>query len=90
MDRDELRRRIESTFQDRALLANDPKNEEAVREAVALLDQGEARIAEKVEGDWKVNDWLKKAILLFFAVQKMELVEVCFDERLEAEQHPSA
>jgi 2,3,4,5-tetrahydropyridine-2,6-dicarboxylate N-succinyltransferase len=76
VDRDELRRRIESTFQDRALLAKDAQNEAAVREAVALLDRGEARIAEKVDGDWKVNDWLKKAVLLFFAVQKMELIEV--------------
>jgi 2,3,4,5-tetrahydropyridine-2-carboxylate N-succinyltransferase len=76
MDRDELKHRIETTFQDRALL-KEAANEEAVREAVALLDRGEARIAERQgPGDWRVNEWLKKAILLFFAVQKMELHEV--------------
>lgn len=76
MDRDELRRRVEAAFQDRTLLQKDAKNEEAVREAVALLDRGEARIAEKQGGEWKVNDWLKKAVLLFFSVQKMEVHEV--------------
>ena len=39
---------------------------EAVREAVTLLDAGEARVAEKVDGDWRVNQWLKKAVLLSF------------------------
>jgi 2,3,4,5-tetrahydropyridine-2-carboxylate N-succinyltransferase len=76
MDRDELRQRVEATFQDRALLEKDPKNTDAVKEAVALLDRGEARIAEKQAGEWRVNDWLKKAVLLFFAVQKMEVLEV--------------
>jgi 2,3,4,5-tetrahydropyridine-2-carboxylate N-succinyltransferase len=76
LDRDELRRRIESCFQDRTLLPKDAKNEEAVREAVALLDRGEARIAEKEGGEWRVHEWLKKAVLLFFAVQKMEVHDV--------------
>ncbi len=76
MDRDELRRRVETCFQDRAQIGKDPKNEEAVREAVALLDRGEARIADKTDGEWRVNDWLKKAVLLFFSVQKMEVHEV--------------
>jgi len=39
---------------------------EAVQEAVTLLDAGEARVAEKVDGDWQVNQWLKKAVLLSF------------------------
>jgi len=39
---------------------------EAVNQAVALLDAGKARVAEKVDGDWQVNQWLKKAVLLSF------------------------
>ncbi len=75
MDRDELKRRIEAAFSDRSLLEKDPKNADAVRETVALLDKGEARIAEKTGAEWRVNEWLKKAVLLFFAVQKMEVLE---------------
>ena len=41
---------------------------EAVQESVTLLDAGEARIAEKVDGDWRVNQWLKKAVLLSFRI----------------------
>jgi 2,3,4,5-tetrahydropyridine-2-carboxylate N-succinyltransferase len=39
---------------------------EAVNQAVTLLDAGKARVAEKVDGDWQVNQWLKKAVLLSF------------------------
>ncbi len=39
---------------------------EAVNHSVALLDTGKARVAEKVDGDWQVNQWLKKAVLLSF------------------------
>ncbi|HEY8538302.1 MAG TPA: 2,3,4,5-tetrahydropyridine-2,6-dicarboxylate N-succinyltransferase [Steroidobacteraceae bacterium] len=38
----------------------------AVEEAIDLLDSGKARVAEKVDGHWRVNEWLKKAVLLFF------------------------
>jgi 2,3,4,5-tetrahydropyridine-2-carboxylate N-succinyltransferase len=39
---------------------------EAVQQAIALLDTGKARVAEPVDGDWQVNQWLKKAVLLSF------------------------
>ncbi|HEX7931094.1 MAG TPA: 2,3,4,5-tetrahydropyridine-2,6-dicarboxylate N-succinyltransferase, partial [Sphingomicrobium sp.] len=42
--------------------------------AVGMLDTGHARIAEKVDGDWAVNQWLKKAVLLSFRVNAMEAV----------------
>ncbi|MDH3429673.1 MAG: 2,3,4,5-tetrahydropyridine-2,6-dicarboxylate N-succinyltransferase [Gammaproteobacteria bacterium] len=38
----------------------------AVQQAIALLDSGEARVAEQIDGDWTVNQWLKKAVLLSF------------------------
>jgi 2,3,4,5-tetrahydropyridine-2,6-dicarboxylate N-succinyltransferase len=48
-----------------------PKNapsdvRDAVEEAIALLDSGKARVAEKIDGHWRVNEWLKKAVLLSF------------------------
>jgi len=60
---------INSAFEQRAELA--PKNapadiRNAVEEAITLLDGGKARVAEKVDGEWRVNEWLKKAVLLSF------------------------
>jgi 2,3,4,5-tetrahydropyridine-2-carboxylate N-succinyltransferase len=60
---------IDSAFERRAELntKNAPADvREAVNEAIALLDTGKARVAEKVDGQWQVNQWLKKAVLLSF------------------------
>nr|WP_136251650.1 2,3,4,5-tetrahydropyridine-2,6-dicarboxylate N-succinyltransferase [Ningiella ruwaisensis] len=48
---------------------------QAVNDAIALLNSGEARVAEKVEGQWQVNEWLKKAVLLFFKLNDNQLIE---------------
>jgi 2,3,4,5-tetrahydropyridine-2,6-dicarboxylate N-succinyltransferase len=48
---------------------------EAVRSAIAMLDRGEARVAEVVDGEVVVNEWLKHAILMWFRVQEMEVLE---------------
>ncbi|MBA3666855.1 MAG: 2,3,4,5-tetrahydropyridine-2,6-dicarboxylate N-succinyltransferase [Sphingomonas sp.] len=47
---------------------------EAVEAAISLLDSGEARVAEKVAGQWHVNQWLKKAVLLSFRLNAMEAI----------------
>ena len=47
-----------------------------LRETIALLDAGKIRVAEKTDGSWKVNAWVKEAILLFFGIQQMETIEV--------------
>jgi len=60
---------ITSAFEQRANFSpnNAPADvRHAVEEALNLLDQGKARVAEKVDGQWKVNEWLKKAVLLSF------------------------
>src|SRR4051812_20690424 len=49
---------------------------DVVREAVGMLDRGEARVAEVVDGDVVVNEWAKEAILLWFRVSDMEAIEV--------------
>ncbi len=48
---------------------------QAVDTAIAMLDSGDARVAEKVDGDWQVHQWLKKAVLLSFRLKKNEVVE---------------
>ena len=49
---------------------------EATREAVELLDKGHARVAEKIDGEWVVHQWLKQAVLLWFRYSKMETMEL--------------
>jgi 2,3,4,5-tetrahydropyridine-2-carboxylate N-succinyltransferase len=53
----------------------DPEVRDAVFEAIELLDRGEARVAEPRDGDWVVNQWLKKAVLLSFRLRDNRLIE---------------
>ena len=63
---------IEKAWDDRSLLAKN-ETKDAIREVVRLLDKGEIRIAEKIEGQWIVNEWLKKAVIMFFPINDMEV-----------------
>ena len=47
-----------------------------IEEAIAALDRGEARVAERSDDGWTVNEWVKKAILLYFRLRKVEPMEV--------------
>jgi 2,3,4,5-tetrahydropyridine-2-carboxylate N-succinyltransferase len=58
------------------LWASGELESEPVEEAIALLDAGEVRVAERLAGDWVVNEWVKKAILLYFRLRKVEPMEV--------------
>ncbi|MCU4675747.1 2,3,4,5-tetrahydropyridine-2,6-dicarboxylate N-succinyltransferase [Catenovulum sp. 2E275] len=63
---------IESAFENRAEITPATVTAEvksAVEEAVALLDSGKARVAEKISGEWVVHQWLKKAVLLSFRIR---------------------
>jgi 2,3,4,5-tetrahydropyridine-2-carboxylate N-succinyltransferase len=51
-------------------------NPDDVEEAVGRIDRGEVRVAEPTGGGWQVNEWAKKAILLYFRVREMETIEV--------------
>ena len=72
----ELRRVIEDAWQRRDQLGVDTQGpvREAVQDALAALDAGEARVAEKIDGAWVVHEWLKKAVLLSFALSDMRLM----------------
>jgi 2,3,4,5-tetrahydropyridine-2,6-dicarboxylate N-succinyltransferase len=72
---DELQRLISAAFADREKL-KDPVHAQAVRQALALLDVGALRVAQKGPNGWTVNAWVKEAILLFFAISTMEVQEV--------------
>lgn len=67
---------IEKVWDDRAML-NEKSTQDAIREVIALLDNGKIRVAEPVsDGQWKANEWVKKAVILYFPICKMETTEV--------------
>lgn len=70
----ELRQTIEQAWDNRDLLKED-KTTSAIRTVIDLLDKGELRVAEPIEGGWQVNEWVKKAVVLYFPIQKMETIE---------------
>src|SRR5690606_7821891 len=65
MESEQLERIISEAYRDRERAA-DPEVREAVEEVIARLDRGELRVAEKHAGEWRVNAWVKEAILLYF------------------------
>ncbi len=75
MSRERLEPLVRAAFADRSKLS-DPAHKDAVLAAVEGLDRGTFRVAEKSpSGEWIVHEWLKEAILLFFAVRGMETTE---------------
>ena len=75
MQIDELRQIVEQAWENRDMLSSD-KTVTAIREVVSLLDGGTLRVAEPNGDDWKVNEWVKKAVILYFPIQNMETIEV--------------
>ncbi len=74
----EIQTVIEQAWDDRADITPDNVQEDvrnAVTRAIDLLDSGEARVAEPVDGQWQVNQWLKKAVLLSFRIRDNQIVE---------------
>jgi 2,3,4,5-tetrahydropyridine-2-carboxylate N-succinyltransferase len=72
----QLRSIVERAFEDRQTLGVSTKGEvrDVVEEALDLLDAGKVRVAEKQNGGWVVNQWLKKAVLLSFRLNDMEIM----------------
>ena len=71
---DNIRKIIESAWDNRDLL-KEQNTIDTIRKVVDLLDKGELRVAEPIEGGWQVNEWVKKAVVLYFPIQKMETLE---------------
>ncbi len=70
----ELEDIIAKAWEDRSLLS-DSKTIDAIRRVIQLLDQGELRVAEPTSEGWQVNQWIKKAVVLYFPIQKMKTME---------------
>lgn len=71
----ELKELIEKTWEDRSLLQS-LESQEAIRSVVEKLDKGKLRVAEPTEdGAWQVNEWIKKAVILYFPIQQMKTIE---------------
>ena len=70
----ELRSIIETAWDNRDLLKEETTTN-AIRKVIDLLDKGELRVAEPVADGWQVNEWVKKAVVLYFPIQKMETLE---------------
>jgi 2,3,4,5-tetrahydropyridine-2-carboxylate N-succinyltransferase len=74
----DLQNTIEQAFDRRAEITPrnvEPMLKESILEAIDLLDSGEARVAENKQGRWIVNEWLKKAVLLYFRIEDNEFIK---------------
>ena len=66
---------IEEAWENRNLL-REIDTLHAIRQVIDFLDIGELRVAEPTQNGWQVNEWIKKAVILYFPIQKMETYEV--------------
>ena len=71
---EEIRKIIESAWENRELL-KEQNTIDTIRKVVDLLDKGTLRVAEPISDGWQVNEWVKKAVVLYFPIQKMETLE---------------
>jgi 2,3,4,5-tetrahydropyridine-2,6-dicarboxylate N-succinyltransferase len=69
-----IKKIIETAWNDRSLL-QDTNTINTIRKVIDLLDSGELRVAEPTENGWQVNEWVKKAVVMYFPIQKMETLE---------------
>ncbi|MBP7102281.1 MAG: 2,3,4,5-tetrahydropyridine-2,6-dicarboxylate N-succinyltransferase [Bacteroidales bacterium] len=65
---------IESAWDNREILTH-TNTQKAIKETIEALDKGKIRVAEKINNEWNINEWIKKAILLYFIIQDMQLIE---------------
>lgn len=65
---------VEAAWENRELLSKD-ETQDAISQVVRLLDAGKLRVAEPQGEEWKVNEWIKKAVILYFPIRQMEVTE---------------
>lgn len=83
---------IETAWNDRSVLKEESV-QRAIREVIGQLDVGGIRVAEPTADGWKVNEWVKKAVILYFPIQKMEVIEVgpfVFHDKMKLKQNYEA
>ena len=72
---DDLKKHIEAAWNDRQMLAL-PETRDAILRVIEMLDQGKLRVATRDGERWITHEWIKKAVILYFPVCKMEVIEV--------------
>ena len=72
---EELRKAVEAAWDNRELL-QESATVKSIEKAIQLIDSGELRCAEPTADGWQVNEWVKKAVVLYFPIRKMETIEV--------------
>jgi 2,3,4,5-tetrahydropyridine-2-carboxylate N-succinyltransferase len=72
---EQLQQIILAAWENRELLKTD-ETKNTIRQVIELLDKGQLRCAEPTDSGWQVNDWVKKAVILYFPIQQMETIEV--------------
>ena len=70
-----MRETIEAAWNDRELL-KDANTRETIEKVIAELDAGKLRVAEPIGDDWQVNEWVKKAVILYFPIKEMKTIEM--------------
>lgn len=89
----ELRSIIESAWDNRSLLQENTTTQ-AIREVIRLLDEGNLRVAEPLaDGQWQVNEWVKKAVVMYFPIQQMKVIEMGifeFHDKMELKRNYAA
>ncbi len=71
----DLKSLVERTWDNRELL-KEAATQSSIREIIELIDKGQLRVAEPHNDEWIVNEWVKKAVILYFPIQKMEIQKV--------------
>jgi len=72
---EQLQQIILAAWENRELLKTD-ETKNKIRQVIELIDKGQLRCAEPTDSVWQVNDWVKKAVILYFPIQQMETIEV--------------
>lgn len=70
-----LQQIILAAWENRELLKTD-ETKDTIKQVIELVDKGQLRCAEPTDSGWQVNDWVKKAVILYFPIQQMETIEV--------------
>ena len=71
----DIKQLIENTWEDRSMLES-TEAKQAIEHVIEELDKGRLRCAEPTADGWQVNDWVKKAVILYFPIRKMETIEL--------------
>ena len=71
----DLQNTIEKAWGDRGLL-KESATQKAIREVIEHIDKGQLRIAQPQGSTWQINEWVKKAVIMYFPIQGMKTIEV--------------